>query len=257
MQPALVNPVPRWSAVAEEQFRSVGLALRREALAAAGFVTLATLWLTYVQTQSFHDVAVPFAPEAGVPAAILALLVPMAVWKGEGPAGRGYHRAMPVSHAFHAIARSLSGLVWLLAALVAYFAWLGAASAFTGGRVEPSYEWQWLVPFTGAAVMYLLGSALTLATAHPWRWLGGAFVAYSFLGAVRVAEGTRSLFDAVNVVITGKFGLGTVVSGWSPQYHRYYGSTVADASVWLAATWLWLAIAVTVFAWAAFRQPER
>ncbi|HEU4560773.1 MAG TPA: hypothetical protein VFS20_23175 [Longimicrobium sp.] len=259
MQPAVLNPVPRWRVVAEEQFRAVGLALRREALAAAGLVTLATLWMGYVQVNSLRDLEVPLAPEAGVPAAILALLVPMAVWKGEGPARRGYHRAMPVSHAFHAIARSLSGLVWLLAAVALYFVWLAGASAMTGGEVDAVYGWQWVVPFTGAAVMYLLGSALTLATTHPWRWLGGAFVAYMFLGAVRVAEGTASLFDSVNVVITGTLGLRTVVTGFSPSEYLYhhYGHTTADASVWLAATWLWLAIAVTAFAWAAFRQPER
>ena len=257
MQPAVLNPVPRWRVVAEEQFRAVGLALRREALAAAGLVTLATVWLTYMQTVSFRDMAVPLAPEAGVPAAMLALLVPMAVWKGEGPAGRGYHRAMPVSHAFHAVARSLSGLVWLLGAVAAYFAWLGAASALTGGHVDAAYAWEWLVPFTGAAVMYLLGSALTLATTHPWRWLGGGFVAYLFLGALRVAEGTRSLFDTLNVVVTGKYGLRTVITGFSPNWPGHYGHLEANASVWLAATWLWLAIAVTAFAWAAFRQPER
>ena len=255
MQPAVLNPLPRWSAVAEEQFRSVGLALRREGVAAAGFLTLASVGLAYMQASSFHDMEVPLAPEAGVPAAMLALLVPMAVWKGEDPARRGYHRAMPVSHAAHAVVRSLSGMAWMLAAVAAYFVWLGAASAMTGGRVEPAYAWQWAVPFTGAAVMYLLGSALTLATAHPWRWLGGAFVGYTFLGALRVAEGTRSLFDTVNVVIAGRYGLGTVVSGLSPRWHGY-GHLGADASTWLAATWLWLAIAVVVFAWAAWRQPE-
>jgi hypothetical protein len=258
MQPAVLNPVPRWSAVVDEQFRSVGLALRREGVVAAGFMTLASAWIGYMQVNGVHDAAVPLTPEAGIPAALLALLVPMAVWKGEGPARRGYHRAMPVSHSFHAIARSLSGLVWLLAAVAGYFVWMGMASALTGGQVEGSYAWQWAVPFTAAAVMYLLGSALTLVTTHPWRWLGGVFVAYMFLGTLRMAEGTRTLFDTVNVLVVGKYGLRTLITGSSPGWgYHLYGSTMADAGVWLAATWLWLAIAVTVFAWAAFRQPER
>jgi hypothetical protein len=257
MQPAVLNPVPRWSAVAEEQFRSVGLALRREGVVAAGFMTLASLWIGYMQVNRVHDAAVPLAPEAGVPAAMLALLVPMAVWKGEGPARRGYHRAMPVSHAFHAVVRSLSGLVWLLAAVAAYFVWLGTASALTGGQVEPAYAWQWAVPFTAAAVMYLLGSALTLATTHPWRWLGGAVVAYMFLGTLRMAEGTATLFDSVNVLIAGEYGLHTVITGFHSHAYHFEGTSASDASVWLAATWLWLAIAVVVFAWAAYRQPER
>jgi hypothetical protein len=254
MSSAVLSPVPAWGAVAREQFRSVGLALRREALAATGFVALATVWLAAMQSHSFGGVRL--YPEAGVPAAMLALLVPMAVWKGEDPARRGYHRAMPVSHAAHAAARSLSGLAWTLAGVGAYFAWLGAMTAATGGQVRSESPYLWVVPFTAATVMYLLGSALTLATTHPWRWLGGGFVGYLFLGALPMGDGTRSLFDVVNTVVTGRYGFTTVISGQSPVPWRSYAHH-ADASVWLAATWLWLAMAVTLFAWAAYRQPER
>jgi hypothetical protein len=31
----------------------------------------------------------------------------------------------------------------------------------------------------------------------------------------------------------------------------------ANASVWLLSTWLWLAIAISVFLYASYRQPER
>ncbi|HET7233617.1 MAG TPA: hypothetical protein VFJ16_26630 [Longimicrobium sp.] len=256
MQSAVMNPVPAWSAVAREQFRSVGLSLRREAIVAGGCMGLATLWLSYLHVNS-GGAGIPFAPQAGIPVAVLALLIPMAVWKGEEPARRGYHRAMPVSHAAHAVMRSLSGLGWMMAAVAGYFAWLAGVSAMTGGEVMiGSQPYQWLVPFTGGAVMYLLGSALTLVTAHPWRWLGGALVAYMFMGAMRVADGTRSLFELVNTVIDGRYGLFTVLSGMS-RTHGLYSPHVASAPVWMLATWMWLAVAITLFLFAAYRQPER
>jgi hypothetical protein len=256
MQSAMLNPMPTWGAVAREQFRSVGLALRREGVAAAGLMTLVTVWTAFQQAQPYHDVGVPFSPSVGMPASVLALLVPMAVWKGEDPGRRGYHRAMPVSHAAHAVMRSLSGLAWMLAGVAAYFSWLWALSAATGGSAGFYKPYLWVVPFVAATVMYLFGSALTLATTHPWRWLGGTVVGYMFLNALRSPHGSRSIADSVNLVMEGRFGLFTMISGWSPSPVRHY-LQVDNASVWLAATWLWLAIAVVAFAFAAFRQPER
>ena len=47
--------------------------------------------------------------------------------------------------------------------------------------------------------MYLLGSALTLVTSHPWRWLGGGAVGFVFVNvddcwqaARRDPDGTRT-----------------------------------------------------------------
>ncbi|HET7461694.1 MAG TPA: hypothetical protein VFJ82_10605 [Longimicrobium sp.] len=256
MQPALLNPVPAWKTVAREQFRSVGVALRREALVAAGFVGVLSVWIGYLGVNGFSDARVPFSPEAGLPVVLLALLAPMAVWKGEDPARRGYHRAMPVSHGTHAVTRSLSGLAWTLAAAVGFFAWLGTASALTGGPVDHGQGWLWIAPFTGVAVMYLLGSALTLVTAYPWRWMGGGVVAYMFLRMLRMADGTRPLSEAVDSVIWGRYGIATVVSGWSPMPGNHWMHD-ANASVWLLATWFWLAIAISVFLYSAYRQPER
>src|SRR5689334_20978175 len=105
MDSAVLNPVPAWHAVAREQFRSVGVALRREALVAAGLMGLLSVWIGYLQVETHGHMEVSFNPEAGIPAVILALLIPMAVWKGEDPARRGYHRAMPVGHGAHAVMR--------------------------------------------------------------------------------------------------------------------------------------------------------
>jgi hypothetical protein len=256
MESAVLNPVPAWNVVAREQFRSVGVALRREGLVAAGLVGLLSVWIGYLRVETGGHAQISFTPEAGLPAVILALLIPMAVWKGEDPARRGYHRAMPVGHGAHAAMRGLGGLAWTLGAVAAYFTWLGVMSALSGGEVEAAERWQWMVPFTGAAVMYLLGSALTLVTAHPWRWLGGTVVGYLFLSTLRAADGTRPLSETVSSVVWGRYGLATVASGLTAEPgHPWMHS--ANASLWMLATWMWLAIAITAFLYASYRQPER
>jgi hypothetical protein len=249
-----LNPAPSLETVAGEQFRSVGLSLRREGLVAAGFLGLASIWVGYLEVYSsyFH---VGLTPQAGVPVALVALLLPMAVWKGEHPARRGYHRAMPVPHGAHAVARSLAGLAWLLPALGAYFGWVALASALTGGSTEAVDGWRWATPFVGAAVLYLFGSALALVTAYPWRWMGGAAVGYMFLASLRSADDDSALFTALHGVLYGRFGVLTVVAGRF-ETTLGYGARPAGFGVWMVATWIWLAIAITVFLWAAYRQPE-
>ena len=258
LEGAALNPVPGWMDVLREQLASVGLALRREAMLVAGFATLFTGLIVTLQFQTGHA-QVPLTPMQGIAAALAALLVPMAVWKGEDPARRGYHHAMPVDQGAHAVARGVAGLAWTMAAVAAFFGWMGLMAAFTGGSVEAAEPWQWVAPFAGAAVAYLLGSALTLATSHPWRWLGGGLVGYLFLNTgFRVIDATRPLVEGVNALLTGPYGLSTVLTGLS---RNEYGGMVKpalipDAGVWLTATFLWLAVAISAFLWSAYRQPE-
>jgi hypothetical protein len=188
---------------------------------------------------------------------MLALLVPMAVWKGEGPDRRGYHHSMPVQRGAHAITKSLAGLAWLLAGVGAYFGWLALMAVFTRGTIEPVAAWRWATPFAGATVLYLLGSALTLRVAHAWRWLGGAFVAYLFLGALQVADGAGALYRLINTVLFGHLGISTVVTGYVQEAGPESWHLHTSPALWLGATWLWLALAVALFVWAAYRQPER
>lgn len=264
MDSAVLSPVPGVRAVAGEQLRAVGLSLRREAMVAAGFLGLASAWMAQLEIAG-HSARISFSPDAGVPAAILALLVPMAVWKGEGPGRRGYHRAMPVGHASHAVLRTLSGWAWTMAAVAAYFLWLALAAWFTGGATfaggvmmstvtVPAYRWA--VPFVAGTVLYLLGSALTILTSHPWRWLGGAVVATLFSKAL-AAGSSRSVFEMITAVVDGRYGLYTLVTGRSRLHDIDYGfALTSNAPVWFSTAWLWLAIAVVAFAFATWRQPE-
>ncbi|HEX6751803.1 MAG TPA: hypothetical protein VF092_31200 [Longimicrobium sp.] len=260
MSEAVLHPLPNRVDVLREQFLSVGLSLRREALTVAGVAGLVSVWAAWLQATRPFSLGMEVEPAAGMPVAMLALLVPMAVWKGEGPAQRGYHHAMPVQQGTHAVAKALSGLVWLLAAVGAYFGWLMLLAAFTGGRVESMPAWRWLTPFAGVTVTYLLGSALTLRVAHAWRWLGGALVGYLFLNAMQAATGMGALLGLVNTALAGPLGVTTVITGEVPrQVHRSgvfyaYGPSAAG---WMLALWLWLAIAISLFLWSAYRQPER
>src|SRR5215217_7768900 len=97
LEGAALNPVPGWMDVLHEQFAAVGLALRREGTILGGFAALFTVFIVWAQVQGGFP-GVPLAPEAGIAAAVMALLIPMAVWKGEDPSRRGYHHAMPVDH---------------------------------------------------------------------------------------------------------------------------------------------------------------
>jgi len=249
-----LNPVPGWMDVLREQFATVGLALKREGAILGGF---AALFSTFILLQD--NARIYLSPTMGIVAAMMATLIPMAVWKGEDAAHRGYHHAMPVGHGAHATAKAVAGLAWVLAGVAAFFGWLGLLSFVTVGHVEAAEPWQWVAPFVGATVTYLLGSALTLFTARPWRWLGGAFVGYFFLGAFSEVDATEPLGDAVGALIRGHYGLRTVLTGLvhNEQAGDVKFAMIADFGSWLTATWIWLAISISLFLWAAYRQPEQ
>jgi hypothetical protein len=267
MHTTALHPVPRRADVALEQVRAVGMSLRREGAAAAGVLALVGTVIAWDQLHGAYSARVDLNPGMLVPAAVLALLLPVAVWKGEGPERRGYHHAMPVDRGVHAVTRTLAGLAWMLAALGAYFGWLALAAALTGGFVREVPAFRWVAPVTGAVVLYLLGSALALRVAHPWRWLGGAAVVQLFLRALAGPFGDGlPLYRALDTVVRGRFGIATVATGLTPEWvHRatFAGRDVVYAHYfpvfgsWLLATWVWLAIAITLFLWAAYRQPEQ
>jgi len=256
-----LHRLPRRADVAREQLRGVGLALRREGAVAAGVLAMATTLIAWAQLhRPFGYGGLNLAPEMGIPVAVLAILLPMAVWKGEGPARRGYHQAMPVAAGAHGMARALAGLAWMLGAMGAYYGWLVLASVATGGAPSVAPWFAWAGPVVGAVALYLLGSALALRAAHPWRWIGGAVVGHTFLRGLPA-------WRAVDSVLSGRYGLTTLLSGRAPLLrHRVnplygpdayeYFTRVPDAGVWMTTAWLWLAVAVALFAWAAYRQPE-
>lgn len=247
------NPVPGWRAVLREQLAASGLALRREGMAILGFALLFTFMLGWLQ-MSDGPAEIPVDVRDGIPAVLLALLVPLALWKGEGPARRGYHQAMPVGRGGHAIARGIAGLAWTLAGVAAFFAWIGVLAASTGGAVLETEPWQWLAPFVGATAMYLLASALTLAVSHPWRWLGAGAVAIFFVPSFHQSDARDAASRFFDRLLFGQFGLSTLATGLVRS--RAAPWVVPDAGRWLASAGVWLTVAVGAFLLAAYRQPE-
>ncbi|HEX6751802.1 MAG TPA: hypothetical protein VF092_31195 [Longimicrobium sp.] len=266
MPEAVLHPIPRRVDVAREQLRAVGLSLRREGAVAAGALGLLSVVILWDELREGYG-GMNMTPELGVPVALVALLVPMAVWKGEGPGGRGYHHAMPVERGPHAVARGVAGLVWTLAATGAWFAWLVAVALASGSRFDGMWgaDWRFAAPVAGVVVMYLLGSALTLRAAHPWRWLGGGAAGYVFLKMLAGPDGELWLYRAANEVLRGRYGVMTLLTGRSPVWihtslegRAYeYLSHRPVASVWVMSVWLWLTLALLLFLWSAYRQPER
>ena len=248
-----LNPVPAWPDVLREQLSSVALAVKREAVVVAGFLGLFTAFAMFES----DGVGVPFTPTAGIVSGLAALLAPMVIWKGEGPARRGYHHAMPVDHGPHAIARGAAGLAWTMAGVAAFFAWSGLLTVVTGGRVANVEPWQWLAPFAGATVLYLFGGALTVVSSRPWKWLGLGAVGYVFVDAFYGS--VWPLAESVDSLLNGNYGLTRVLTGLARHHFRHPGERFSspDVGTWLTATFLWMALALTLFLWASYRQPER
>lgn len=265
MSETLLHPLPDRALVVREQFRSVGLSLRREALAVGGILGIFTALMAWARLNGIHGMSVDLTPEAGIPVLLLALFAPLAVWKGEAPGRRGYHLSMPVPHGPHALLKSASGLVWLLAAVVGYLGWLGVMAVATGGDIGArgygmhgygANWWEWTALFTGTATMYAFGTVLALRTVHPWRWLAGGAFGYLVLSAWNAASNFENpLYYAVQSLWRGRFGLGTALTGVARNpWGFHYGP---DVAAWLAAAWLWLGLAVALAIIAAYNQPER
>lgn len=246
--PLAPSPVPAWTDVLREQLAAVGLALRNEARVAAGIMVLLTVLFLLMDP---GPGGMWLDPGMGVPMALMALLLPLAVWKGEGPGQRGYHHGMPVEPAAHAMIRVGAGLAWALAAVAAFFAWMWLLTMAAGGHVSQAEPWRWATPFAGATVLYLLGSALALVASHPWLWLGGIAIGCLFLDGFPTVGALRPLQELTEAILLGHYGIYTLLNGGYPRYHMIY-----DADRWLASVAIWLAIAVGAFVVAAHRQPE-
>jgi hypothetical protein len=287
MTAAARHPVPPLGAVLAEQIRFVGLALRREA-AIAAVVLLALLAVPS------RDGPVNFSREIGVLCALLGAAAPFAVWSRL--AGDGHLWTLPVDHRRHALVGVAAGWCWLMTAVAALLLWLAALVLLSGGdlliagprlvlrpgvsavgAVAPgdvvavawrTPAWVWVVPFTAATTAYLLGSALVLGTARPWRWAGGATLVV--LLAVLLGDGgALGWLNAGLAAVAGHpYGVETVVAGGAVRLKTIAvrlatGETVRvwrdlpTAGRWAAATLLWTAAGAAALWLGTARRRER
>lgn len=237
----VLHPAPRLRVPAGEQLRAVGIAIRREAAAVAAVVAVPTLaaflhaqWLG----ESFSFDGVDDVAGLAWMAAAVALLAPLAVWKGEARFGGSPLWFLPVDHRRHALLKVGAGWAWLMAVVAAGILCIFLVTLLGGGTFgaeeallvldasRPSGArslvwttpwWQWVAAFTGATALYLLGSALLLATAHPWRWVAGAALV-AFVLSLPDEGGRAAWLDhawdsAAYHVSLGPYGLDALLTG--------------------------------------------
>ena len=208
MTDATVERTPAFRAVWREQLHVVGLSIQREVVIAAALLGLFCLagvvlarfpaLLALMGEGSLADFRLdPAQPGFGLWGVVAALLFPLLVWKGERPYGDTPIWSLPVDHRRHALTKVAAGWVWLMAFLggallcvvLAVLAGGGALgvdevrqlitdrTGFLDGAAGATRDvawttrwWEWVLPFTSATAVYMLASALLLATAHPFRW---------------------------------------------------------------------------------------
>lgn len=215
---------PPLATVLREQVGLVGLAVRRETLAGAFLIAVPVVVILLATLAGVTDITddgsafMDFDPGEGLGyfAGLVGALFAWLVWRGEHRLGDTALWTAPVAHRRHALAKVGAGWFWLIAAGGGIIAWALAITVLTGGSLgaeetrllmvdrtaalagEPgalervawrTVWWQWAIPFTGATCVYLLASALLLATERPAVWAVGAWL--FFLGLAVVGEELR------------------------------------------------------------------
>ncbi|HST60103.1 MAG TPA: hypothetical protein VLK84_15465 [Longimicrobium sp.] len=297
----VMHSVPRACAVLREQVRAMRLALRIPALALAALMGLATLMAVGEMLRG--PTTVDFHPERWIFPAVAGLLLPIAVWTGEERFGAGFLWTLPVDRRHHALARVCAGWVWLMMVVAVLVLWLLALALASGGNVlgeetlqlvapgatprwgavDPAQlravQWRpepvlWLVPFTGATVIYLLASAVALGVRRPLWWVAGTvlalFLATAVLNEIGMAAGSRELVLTPSRLLSGfvygRYGLETLLIANSESLSVETWLSTGEAAVvwlglphpgpWAAATLLWMSAGLVALWAAASRHRE-
>lgn len=272
MSTQVLHSAPRWADVAREQFRAVGIAIRREAaLAALLVIGLSVVMLVAVfRERARGNVSgdMNLSPGMFLPFVLLGFLAPLGVWKNEEPSRRFYHWCMPASRGMHTLTKNAAGWSWYMIAGLAYLLWGALLVLILGGTpADGSAEaWQWVQPFTAATVAFLLASILVISSDHPWRWAAGILVGFTILSLVAEATQLHGVKHILETVWNGRLGLGTALSGevGTPEQFTLPNGRVImavqdrpDFAAWLSATLAWLGIGSAGVVAAAYRHQER
>jgi hypothetical protein len=228
--------------------------------------------------------------------AVAALLAPIGVWRGVGAARRTYHVAMPLAAAPHTLLKVACGWLWLLAGVALIVGarlatreiveWIlrdvpGTFVRYSGLDGGP---WRVAVPFTAASIGYLAGSALVLASRHPWRVLLALLGAIIVSDAIADAVRGSSASSPVERLVSGRLGLQSAIDGTRPETRTGMSGVlvatrigtagtdspsmrprveavsfvvpVPDLDRWLAAAGLWLSLAIAAVVLAARRRRD-
>lgn len=275
-----LHPTPSRRTVAIEQFRAVGLALRKEAyffitaLVVLGVLIIANA-VRFVQThphanvQRAYSMGFTYGVSGAIPIVLMALLIPFGAWRAEDPARRAYHWSMPVARGPHTVMKFLAGWAWLMIAAAVYLLFiLLLATILPGISGEPSRlgntpGWEWVAAFTATTLAYFLTSIAVVGSDHAWRWIGGLLIGYGVLIAVFKSFGMDDAAQALNSIYNGTYGLNSALFGATHDGQRGITVGITRESMqalrmgtWLIAMPLWIigsGIAVTI---ASYRHRE-
>lgn len=220
-----LHPTPSLRTVTIEQFRSVGLALRKEAFFFIGALIVLGVFLigNAIRTQNsgYGEVHMGFTYGAAgaIPIFFTALLIPFGVWRAEDPSRRAYHWSMPVARGPHTLAKLLSGWAWMMIATAVYLVFIIILAVtiplITGepNRLASTQGWEWIVAFTATTIAYLLTSIAVIGSDHAWRWIGGLFIGYWILIGFLAVFGMGDLSQVLRTVFDGTYGLKAALFG--------------------------------------------
>ncbi len=271
-----LHPTPSSRTVAIEQFRAVGLALRKEAIFFVGALLVFGVIITsaavrFAQTAQAPGSHMGFRYDAAgaIPIFLVGLLIPFGVWRSEDPSRRAYHWSMPVMRGPHTIMKLLAGWAWLMIATVAYLLFVitvaHVVSMITG---QPTWQdrtpvWEWIVAFTAPTLAYLLTSTPVIGSDHPWRWIGGILIGYGVLVAALKSFGLDGLASVLNTIADGRYGLNAALFGSAHEGQR--GITVGITretmtalrmSTWAVAMPAWIIGSAIAAAIVSYRHRE-
>lgn len=273
------------------EVRNVGLAVLREAALAA--LALALVCLLMGMTAIRYHEPLTLAPELLLPALPAAMILPWLVWRGDPPFGRALLWTFPVHRQRAAVARIAAGAAWLVLAQLVAFAMLATTTLATGGGLglsEVRYVgdasaglaaaarvpwftplWMWVVPFGGALLLYLLGSAVLLGLRHPVRWVAAIALAVTLTAVLSENLGPDNPLNhglsQLEVFVEGRWGLDFALTGGVASLSREvdvpgpgsatFWSALPTAGRWASALLVWFGAALLALALALRRHWER
>ncbi|HEY5085789.1 MAG TPA: hypothetical protein VII66_00385 [Gemmatimonadaceae bacterium] len=262
-----LHPTPSSQTVAIEQFRAVGLALRKEAIFFIGALVVIGVLIVanavhfmqthpYANVHTAYSMGFTYGVAGAIPICFLAVIIPFGVWRAEDPSRRAYHWSMPVARGPHTIAKFLSGWAWVMIASAVYLLFIillaTVLSTISGeaNTLGNTPAWEWIVAFTSTTLAYFLISIPVIASDHAWQWIVGLYVGYWVLIGFLTSFGLPEASRLLRTIGGGTYGLDAATFGGGTYVHGL------SMSNWLIAMPLWIigsAIAVTV---ASYRHRE-
>ncbi|MDO1560303.1 hypothetical protein Q0812_12775 [Brevundimonas sp. 2R-24] len=258
--------------------RSTSLTLRREAFLLVFLLVVMTVGAIFDVMLDGGVIVVSL--DIGLLFAVLGLMFPWAVWRGERPFDVSPLWLLPIHRRTAALARTMAGGLWLVVICQSIFIWYAGLAIISGGGF-PTHEvrylvtsggalqriswtpevWQWLTVFAAPLVTYLFASAALLSLRYPIRWLAGGLIATLILAIVAPNGFMESVIERL---MLGPLGFDHVLTGGREDIEMLVrlptGETgvawrrLPDAERWLAALAAWLGLALAALVAAASRS---